>query len=54
MKAVTVTTQNGQSWTTDINGTNKNITEYFMYRYFDVGVFPVEDMQKVIKVEIDV
>ena len=51
MIAVKVTTESGYDWSTHINGTIKYAKKYFMGNMFDVGVYPVEKMEKVVKVE---
>ena len=53
-KKVTIYTSN-TNWTTSVNPqmTNEEIEKYFLNKFFDVGVYPVEKMEKVIKVIID-
>lgn len=52
MVSVKVTTTSGITWSTSINGTKEEIEYYFLGVYFNVGIYPVEKMEKVIKVEI--
>lgn len=51
-KHVKVTTKTSE-WETSIspNMENHEIEKYFLNTFFDVGVYPVEKMEKVIKVE---
>jgi len=51
MIAVKVTTESGYDWETDINGTIESARAYFMGNMFNVGFYPVEKMEKVVKVE---
>ncbi len=51
MKTAKVYTKN-TSWTTSINGTDKEIQDYFINQWFNVGVYPVEKMEQVLKVKI--
>lgn len=53
MRHARLTTDNGISWSTSINGTDKEIREYFLGNRFDVGRFPKEDLRRVVKCEID-
>lgn len=53
MRTATITTTSGHTWTTDINGTDYEICRYFLNQWFDVGVYPVEKIEKVIRVDID-
>jgi len=41
-----------ESWETNINGTDEEIKNYFLGNFFDVGVYPIEKMEKVEKVII--
>jgi hypothetical protein len=41
MKTVTLKTIQGSQWSTNINGTNEEIIEYFMGKWFNLGT--VED-----------
>lgn len=52
MRFATITTESGYTWSTSINGTDEEINKYFMGQYFDVGVFPVEKMEKVVSVVV--
>ena len=40
------------TWSTDITGTDEGIKQYFMNHWFDVGVYPQENMAVVISVDI--
>ena len=51
MIAVKVTTESGYDWETNINGTIEKARAYFMGNAFNVGFYPVEKMEKVVKVE---
>ena len=51
MKTTKVYTKS-TNWTTSVNGTEEEIKDYFLNRWFNVGTYPVERMEKVIKVEI--
>lgn len=53
MKSVKLTTKSGYTWETDSNGTNKSIRDYFLGCRFNVGVYPVEKMERVIKIEVN-
>jgi len=53
MKSAKLTTETGFSWITSINGTDQEIQAYFLNQFLDVGKYPVEKMERVIKVEID-
>ena len=46
-------TTDTSSWTTCINPnmSNKEIEKHFLNEFFDVGVYPIEKMEKVAKVE---
>ena len=48
---VKITTESGESWTTPINVSLEAAKNYFLGQLFDVGVYPVEKMEKVTKVE---
>ena len=50
MEAYKVTTEKGITWSTSFNGTLKDAENYFLNKYFNVGQYPKEDMQKVIEV----
>jgi len=52
MIAVKVTTESGHSWTTDISVTIEKARKYFLNRSFNVGLYPVESIEKVVKVEL--
>lgn len=54
MKAIKVIFQNDKyNYFTDVNPkvTQKDIESYFIGKKFNLGVFPVEDMQECINVE---
>lgn len=51
MKSAKVTFENGDSFTTSINGTTESITKYYLNKVFNIG--SVEDnLQRCIKVEV--
>jgi hypothetical protein len=43
------------NYSTNVNpkATDEEIQKYFVNNYFDVGIFPHENLQKVIKIEIN-
>lgn len=50
MRAVKVYTSCGQSWVTDVNGTDQEIESYFLGKWFNIGT--VDDhMVKVVRIE---
>ncbi len=51
MQHILLTTDKGTSWETAVNGTEKTIKDYFLNNFFNVGVYPVEKMEMVCKVE---
>ena len=51
-KYAKVTTTSGHNWTTPINGSFSEIVSYFLGKRFDIGIFPIEKMERVIKVEV--
>ena len=53
-KKVTICTTN-TNWTTSVNPdlSDEEIEKYFLNKYFDVGNYPVEKMEKVIKIVIE-
>jgi len=53
MRTARITTENGVSWSTSVNGTDEEIVTYFLGKWFDVGQFPTEEMSKVVEVVID-
>lgn len=53
MESVKITTESGYNWTTEANGTNKSIRDYFLGKRFNVGSYPVEKMERAVKVEIN-
>lgn len=54
LKAARLTTTSGCTWETSISAqsTQKSINEYFLNKYFNVGIYPIEKMEKVIKAEL--
>jgi len=52
MRTAHITTENGTQWSTSINGSNESIRRYFLGQYFDTGIYPKEDMSKVVNVAI--
>lgn len=50
MNSATVSTKS-VTWTTNINGTKKSVEKYFLGKWFNIGVYPAEQMEKIIKVE---
>lgn len=52
MRAVKLTTTSGHSWETNINGSDKEIYDYFLNQWFDVGCYPIEKIEKVVSCEI--
>lgn len=51
MVGVRVITTSGTHWETSINGTEEEINNYFLGTYFNVGMYPMEQLEKVVKVE---
>lgn len=49
-KTVECTTTSGYSWKTSVNRTStlESVCQYFLGQWFDIGVYPVEKMEKVI------
>jgi hypothetical protein len=39
MKTATLTTTSGHTWKTSINGTRAEIREYFLGKFFNIGVY---------------
>lgn len=52
MKTAIVKFENGDTITTNINGTDEEIRRYYMGHYFDMGIYPEELMVKALLVEI--
>ncbi|MEA5619935.1 hypothetical protein VB711_19095 [Cronbergia sp. UHCC 0137] len=54
LKSAKLTTTTGYTWETSISATAsyESTIEYFLRKYFDVGIYPVENLEKVVKVEI--
>lgn len=50
MRTITVYYENGDKVTTRINGTEEEIKDYYLGRYFNLGA-ENDDMQKAVKVE---
>ena len=48
----TVTTESGHTWSTEINGTDEEIEKYFIGQSFNVGAYPIELMEKAVKVTV--
>lgn len=46
--------ENGETTSTNVNSqcSDEEIKNYFVGQYFDLGIFPTEDMVKCIKIEI--
>lgn len=53
MRVVTLTTETKYSWTTNANGTDAEICRYFLGNTFDVGTYPVEQMERCVECTID-
>ena len=51
MKSVKLTTNKGRTWETDINGTDQEISKYYLNNWFNLGI-DTDDMHQVIKVEV--
>jgi len=53
MNSVRLTTTSGYSWTTSASSTTTEATanDYFLNKWFDVGLYPAEKMEMVVKVE---
>ncbi len=51
LPAYRITYENGKQIVTSMSATLNEATAYFLGTYADIGVYPVENMQKVIKVE---
>lgn len=47
-----ITTEDGTQWSTSINGSNTEIRKYFMGRYINVEIYPIEKMSRVINLVI--
>ena len=54
MKAAKLTTTTGYTWETSIssNASDKSIIKYFFGQFFDIGEYPKEKLEQVVKVEI--
>jgi hypothetical protein len=52
VKVAKVTFDNGDTITTNINGTDKDIKSYYMNNIFDMGIYPEEKMCKAVSVEV--
>lgn len=53
MRTATITTSSGHTWTTDINGTDESICDYFLGEWFDVEPYPSERKEQAVSVTID-
>jgi len=52
MRHVRIVTSSGYSWESNINGTDEEVKKYYMGKYFDIGNYPHEKMDKVTNVII--
>jgi hypothetical protein len=54
MKTAKLTTTTGYTWKTSISSkaSDELTVEYFMGKFFDVGEYPKEKLERVVKVEI--
>jgi hypothetical protein len=52
MKVAVVKFSNGDSITTNINGTDEQIKAYYLNNYFDMGIFPEELMLKPVSCDV--
>ena len=52
MRIATITTENGYTWKTSINGTIPEIFNYFYGQRFNTLPFPGEAMSEAVKVEV--
>ncbi len=51
MRHIILSTDQGRSWETTMNGTKQEIKNYYINNFFNVGVYPVEKIEMVNKVE---
>ena len=53
MNSVRLTTTSGHTWTTSVSNetTEATANDYFLNQRFDIGLYPVEKMEMVVKVE---
>ena len=53
MKAYRITTDSGYQWETSINPncSHEDVISYFLNKTFDVGCYPKEKLEKVVRVE---
>jgi hypothetical protein len=51
-RSAKITTMSGFSYTTDINGTVDSIVSYFLGKKFNIGIYPIEKIEIVVKVEV--
>ena len=51
LPAYRITYENGKQIVTSMSATLAEATAYFLGTYSDIGVYPVEDMQKAVKIE---
>lgn len=54
LKTAKLTTATGYTWSTSVSATAsyESIIQYFLGQTFDVGTYPIEKLEKVVKVEI--
>lgn len=50
-KHVELTTENGTSWNTELNGTVSQVEQYFLGMEFNVGVYPNVKLERVNKIK---
>jgi len=48
--AVKVIFANGNSLVTEINGTFQDAKKYYLGKYFNIGIYPIEQMSKAVEV----
>lgn len=53
MRSATITTTSGHTWTTEINGTDESICDYFLGQWFDVDGYLGERYEQAISVAVD-
>ena len=46
-KTVELITDNGTRWKTSVNGDLESVCRYFLGKWFDVGSYPEEKMERV-------
>lgn len=52
-RIATVTTQNGCQWTTEANGTDQSLCNYFLGKEFNTADYPKEILSTAISISID-